>query len=1025
MLTGAIDIAVGNRISGWVFFTKDPRRRAVVVYRTPNGEAFETVADIYRADLDDAAIGDGCYGFAIVLPERHAIGSHTGRIEVEIRGTGEKIVYRTKSDIVAGAYVPGLSKPVSGDIERVENGDIIGWLAGARSGGILPMITVDGLPVMRMDYPVPRPDLNEALKFAGDFGFVCHAGALRAGARIELHAVMGAARTLVARHRAVVPHVETSFVNQLHAAREIAARPGAVAIACWEGSHNPIGRAIVLHDVVRTRRPTLVAAYLFEEFGGSIWPPMLSTETALLTIPWTGRDLYHRAMQNAGIAFETVIICKPRYPGFELAARLAAPEARLILDLDDNEDHFSRSEGARTKPYGLATINLARRLAADIPARTAASATLVEDFGAELLRHARAPQLSRTVRANDTGNLVKVGAAGESGLLGRLLGRGPKVDKGAARVARYDAGPTIGFVGTVRPHKHLLEAARAVQIFNWTTGMEAVLHIYGDVQPKSHADELVGARVVVRQTVPMAELREHLARMDVILTGFPGTGAADDAVTRYQISAKVGDALAMGLPVLVPRSPSVEDLEGISGVFLFDDMNFGEKLLAALGHRGEITLPREFTLEGAYAAFAAAEAKAEAAPRARKVFSGMVPVAQEVTGARRPTLLLVWKQHDAQIFGRRVDQIARTYRRALPNHRVVIVELLHNDNLKAYREMRGVFQSDRRLVLDRMDDKARGSVDADGVEVIQISFSASAVLLKQFERFMLDEGMLPDNTVVVLFPVIQAFDRIAEVLAAYPKIMDVVDNHVTTATRADRQNAAMAQYLAMARLCDRIVFNAERNREWFAALDLLPEGAAVEVVPNWYALPADFEVSDAAKRSAGAAADVIYSGNMNNRIDWALLKRLAGSSGDIRLHLVGAAVGGGAEFEAILQYPNVIYHGPLAEADTLRLLERMDLAIMPHAVDEVSTYMNPLKVHMYAAVGIPVVATDVPGVVATEMLTVAATTEAFISAVQSGLAALPPRQPAVGGSEDAARYVGLIATLRAEGVARGPRGRAV
>jgi hypothetical protein len=234
-----------------------------------------------------------------------------------------------------------------------------------------------------------------------------------------------------------------------------------------------------------------------------------------------------------------------------------------MLDVDDNEDHFSRSQNARDQAYGQAALNLSARLTEAISARTAASITLCEEFGALMLRHVRAPS-----PADQTA------AVAPSSTL------------------------SVGFVGTVRRHKRLVEAAGAVQAFSALTGIPAQLHVRGDIRPEAMVRDLEQAGAVVGGEVPMAALPAHLRSFDVVLSGYPGT-EGDHEITRYQISSKIGDALAAGKSVMVPNSPSVRDLDEVPGVFLFTPETFGETLMQALSFAGEIALPVPFTVEGA------------------------------------------------------------------------------------------------------------------------------------------------------------------------------------------------------------------------------------------------------------------------------------------------------------------------------------------------------------------------------------------------------------------------------------------
>jgi glycosyltransferase involved in cell wall biosynthesis len=64
----------------------------------------------------------------------------------------------------------------------------------------------------------------------------------------------------------------------------------------------------------------------------------------------------------------------------------------------------------------------------------------------------------------------------------------------------------------------------------------------------------------------------------------------------------------------------------------------------------------------------------------------------------------------------------------------------------------------------------------------------------------------------------------------------------------------------------------------------------------------------------------------------------------------------------VVDDPNIIYHGPMREIDLLNFMKQCDFAIMPHIHDEHSGFMNPMKVNMYQQIGLPCVASSMPGV---------------------------------------------------------------
>lgn len=868
-----------------------------------------------------------------------------------------------------------MGKSLIGNIDGLNDGKIFGWVLAA-SKTVMPILYVDGQPILQCEYPVSRPDVNEALGIDGDTGFVCDIGGIKKGAKISLYALLDNELFHVTDYKSPENRIEENFMVQLDRAKEISQQSGAVAITNWDCSHNPVGRAKVLYDVAKSKRPTIIVSYMFDTFGGSVWEPIKCTDICLLSIPWSKRSIYLDAIHNAGIKFDTVWVCKPRFPSLELARVVSKQSSALILDLDDNEEHFSKSENAKNKAYGRATINYSRHLMSKIEARTSASKTLQEEYGTFLLRHAREKHSANGLKKNTKLNKQNI---------------------------------KIGFIGTVRPHKNLMEAARAIKTFNWSTGSAAQLHVYGDVNPPSLVRELESNGVVVKQNIPMTELNHVLQDMDVVLTGYPSSEKADSPVTKYQISSKIGDALAVGRPVLVPNSESVEDLVGVPGVFLFEKSNFAEVFSQALSLRGKVSLPVEFTISGAYDVFEQAEKKAKESTPAGEVLS-ILPTLTRVKTDLRKTLVLLWKQNDSGFYGRRVDQIARSYKTRCPDHRVIILELMHGSTHQDFVHLSENYTSEHRLLLERVSNKRKGKEDENGVEFHQIEFKTDNASELKVETFLLEQSLLPENTTFVMFPIIQVYKNIERVIRPYKKIMDVVDNQFAWGG-SKHQHERVRQYYGMAGTCDAVVFNSQRNHDFFVELDVFPDDTPCHVIPNWYELPANYSLNDY-RRVDDKTHNVIYSGNMNDRIDWDLLARVADSSDDIVLHLVGTASYGLDGLLALLENENVVYHGPLSELDTLDLIQRMDVAVMPHAVDDVSAFMNPLKVHMNKTIGIMTVSTDVPGIVESDLLKIANNRREFVKTLDELLEKNLPRKVAASDDTSITKYIEVVESTR-------------
>jgi hypothetical protein len=74
--------------------------------------------------------------------------------------------------------------------------------------------------------------------------------------------------------------------------------------------------------------------------------------------------------------------------------------------------------------------------------------------------------------------------------------------------------------------------------------------------------------------------------------------------------------------------------------------------------------------------------------------------------------------------------------------------------------------------------------------------------------------------------------------------------------------------------------------------------------------------------------------------------------------------------------------------------------------------MNPLKLQMYRAAGLPVVSTDVPGIEPHNLLMIAESAEVFMEAVRSLEAVRKPRQTCSDTPGSRGEYIAEVEALR-------------
>ncbi|TNE65402.1 MAG: glycosyltransferase family 1 protein [Alphaproteobacteria bacterium] len=810
---------------------------------------------------------------------------------------------------------------VVGYIDEYVDGQIRGWIYSPQ-GNVTPIIRVNGFPGKVMEYPTQRNDVAKAVGVTPLCGFIAEPTDLAFGTmHVELLAVVNDVVMPVTSCTLKGNFFPSHIYSQLKAAKEISRLPGAVAITVWDGGHNPIGRAKVLYDIVTVERPAVIFSYNFSDFGYQLWKPLKESGVYVVTIPYHKRDQVFRFLAEEGICFDTVWVCKPRKHSFDLAQAVSHPNTACMVDIDDNEITFSNSEPSRLKPYGRFSINFAEDLLRQVPVRSCASKSLADRYDGTIVRHVRWPTEKSRVEEADPENFKLI------------------------------------FFGSVKPHKGLIELASAINLYNFITKKNVTLVVGGEFSPKGLRNELEDLGVTCLDEANETDLPELLSAYDAVITGYPVHPAQKD-ITDFQISSKIGDALRIGLPVLVPWSLSVADLEH-PGIILFSERNFVDKLNEAMATREGVTLPDEFSTPCAYGTFSKLEASAQRSPRAGRIFPS---VAAAATSSEKRKLVLVWKQHDAATYGRRIDQIARYYAHAQPDVEVYVLELISDVQRQAFYTRDPSFGREVELQNTMLRRKTFG-YQQNNVHYHLIEYSDTLrdmSLSMVFSDFLDAKNIFPSNSAFVLFPFMQQFHALKPILSCFRVILDIVDNQASWFSAQQNQRRYLKQLYEMGSIAEKIILNSHKNRDHLIEAGVIPENKC-EIIANWYWHP---ELPSLRRRPAAENKKIIYTGNMNDRMNWQLLARILDNvcRDGVTLHLAGPCERKPGPLEQVIANPYCVYHGVLSERETIELVLTASAAVICHSNDEFSKFMNPLKISMYEALGLPWLAPQMEGI---------------------------------------------------------------
>lgn len=810
---------------------------------------------------------------------------------------------------------------IIGHIDNLSSAHISGWL-GSFTSDVFPFITANGKPCNVISTTFFRPDVAEATGLNADTGFIAEVPHIEHSTiEFKLYAITSSGTQLIDCKSFVGSAINPKRFCSVFDALNIARQENAIAITCSEASNNGISRAYTLYKIVAQQRPAIIIAFDIDLSEPGLWLPLINSDARVLVVPWREREVYFKLFKEIGLSFNTLWICGATYQSYELSRHVANEDSRFIQDIDDKKPDICNKDSSNKFSYLMGNSFFER-----IPHRSTSNLALSEAFNGTVIRHARAENSVLRERQTDLTAVIR-----------------------------------IGYFGTVTPRKGVVEAAKVINYINKnsTYNLRFVIGgLYEDPQIKNELDSL---KCEVHECIDMNRLPDFVQSLDVIISEFPLEKFGENAHDQ-KISSKIGDALSNARPILVPASPATAELENVQGVYLFDQETFTQQLINAITSTAPISLSKELTLDANYQAFTELEEKAALyGPRYQELFGYLYrPVSTQPISNHfeKTNIVLIWKQHDTGLYGRRVDQIARSLVADSCYDNIISLEIITKEQLHNYRANGNKIESDQQYIYSDFFEKQSG-IMRDGILFQTIFSDDTEPLSSHFNKFIINKRLFPTNTIFILFPAITEFTQLLKLIDGYKTISDIVDNQLSWEIHSPLP--LLNQYLTFNYFSEKIIFNSEENRDFFIRKNICTE-SKVNLVPNWYTPPASYNAVEPTIKKTHA--NILYSGNMNDRIDWSLLKQVHDSTHDnIRIHLIGSADKAPNELTELLETGHkFVYHGPMREIDLLNFSRSCDLAIMPHTADKYSTFMNPMKINMYSAIGLRCVSTDIPGI---------------------------------------------------------------
>ena len=770
-----------------------------------------------------------------------------------------------------------------------------------------------------------------------------------------------------------------------------------VLVLAWDVGHNPLGRAYLLAEALARSYTVVLAGFQFPRYGEAVWKPLRDSSFRTVSIPGRSFPEFQRTLETLTrrVDADVVVACKARLPAVQAGLMLKALRNRpLLVDVDDYELSFFPNR----QPLSDLSIQTADALAEPFEEAWTRYTENLLSFADRLL--VSNPELQRRF-----GGVVVPHARDETVFQPELVDR-----EAARRALGLDADQkVVMFVGTPRPHKGVLEILDAVKALQ---RKDYCFVIVGTPPDQGFADVLRdrGENTLrLIGDIPFDQLPEVTAAADLIcLLQDPET-----EIAQYQLPAKVVDAIAMGVPVLATDVPPLRKLIESGVIEPVTKETLSARIAWWLEATSEVRHPhrerargaflRDFSYEAIHRTLFNEVEECLAAPASLTTAADEFLTAQ---ARRYPSsdgkpdegldMVMFWKQGDVGLYGRRFDMLVRELSRRKEVRRIAVFDA----PFSVYQVLRDHVPDTtvhHQVVAANKIVRRWGLLDEGKVTHHVFLFDNRTELSEaryphgsRFADFVATEldgvGINPDKAVFWYYPVLDEIDALSARFKPRLKVVDVVDDQRTWPDLSEEDRAEITRhYRTVVEDADVVLANCEAVR---AAMSVYRRDV-VALVPNGCdtaPLPPNPESRLFARFRDLPRPVLGLVGNLEGKTDLVLLERIARERPDYQLVLIGSTHTN-ANILALDEYPNVHFFGIVTYPEVKAWIKDFDVALLPHLDTAQTRSMHPLKMLVYAAVGVPMVSTRIENLGEFEpFISLAESHGAFIDAVDAAVA---------------------------------------
>lgn len=733
-----------------------------------------------------------------------------------------------------------------------------------------------------------------------------------------------------------------------------------ILVVCWDSSINAMGRAAVLCEIcVESKREVRLLGLSNNWKIPAVWKPLLEERRGYCIEVMGYKDIHELVEKGLAYArknyFGTVWVSKTR-PSSLIVGFIykLVWGSRVITDIDDYEAAFG---GVEIELEDWSKI-----------ARDSIGSQSLEKLQDEPLTSIQwslfAERMLNAFDGISTSSEKINSAYGGAGLVVRHLRRmetdgnadTERIRKGEEKVIR------VLFNGTIREHKGLNRLCDLI-IAEKNRGLEIELYIYQQHGCKELASKVrkAGIRVVTLKDVKYSENIGICRNVDVIIT----LQKEDSFVSKYQTPAKISDACLAGTLVIATETDPIRELkeEGLE-IEIVEGGKIGiHEALGKRWNRRRVTDARRLLgIEERSGEIMEKLTKVKVVPTGENNWFKQIMkelsiiLARDLSRlvenewedvAKKSDVIFLWRQHDTGKYPRRQHAIARRL-----SEREEIGHLVHLEPAIDMKSVKGT--EDEALIMRRyrgIDATRKLSYHTYVYEDTSTNKKTSGYMPMSWQAEFVEKRLcsrsVGNKRILWIYPPIRDIGMFITKLDYDIMVVDYVDNILTESGLKDEEREYIQdQYRYLAAGSDLQIVNCTAMQssvvEWGGQKTILVENAfPSRSYKKW--------------RFGGKVKRCIYTGNMNGRLNWALLKSVAKVCPEIRFELYGESK---VDVEWMFSdNPNVVYGGVVEPAQLQTQFSDDCIALIPHLENEKTRHMNLIKYYEYRRMGVPVITT--------------------------------------------------------------------